>query len=102
MQSWEIKQICHDEGYSEGYDEGYGNGYDNGYGNGYDNGASQKLIEDVENAMESFHVDLQTACEGLKTTVEAYENAKKVMYSDSTNPSHTQSMPAPSSPQSPS
>lgn len=83
MQSWEIKQICHDEGYSEGYSEGhdtgYGEGYGNGYDNGYNNGAYNKLVADVENAMKHFHVDLQTACEGLETTVAQYENAKKML-----------------------
>ncbi|MBP3206208.1 MAG: hypothetical protein J6M66_12405 [Lachnospiraceae bacterium] len=59
MQSWEIRQISHDEGYDEG--------------------RSQKLTEDIENVMQSFHVELQTACESLKITVEEYENAKKLM-----------------------
>ena len=75
MQNWEIKQICHDEGYREGHDEGYGKGFGEGFGKGSD----AKLVEDVENVMERFHVDLQTACESLKTTVEAYEKTKKGM-----------------------
>lgn len=57
MQNWEVKQICHDEG------------------------ASTQLVEDVENAMESFHVDLQTACKGLKTTVEEYQKIKHMISS---------------------
>ena len=61
MQNWEIQQIHRDEGYNEGYGEG----------------ASHKLVEDVENVMKNFHVDLQTACEGLNTTIEEYEMAKR-------------------------
>ena len=63
MQSWEIRQISHDEGYDEGYDEG----------------RSPKLTEDIENVMQSFQVDLQTAYKSLKITVEEYEKAKKLM-----------------------
>ena len=61
MQSWEIKQICHDEGYDEGYDKGYG----------------IKLLEDVNNLMNNLHLNLQEACDGLGTTVAEYEKAKK-------------------------
>lgn len=37
------------------------------------------LLSNVDNAMESFHVDLERACEGLGTTVEAYWAAKELM-----------------------
>ena len=67
MQSWEIRQISHDEGYDEGYDEGH------------EAGRGLKLVEDIENIMQSFHVDLQTACESLKTTVDEFEKAKKII-----------------------
>lgn len=39
---------------------------------------SRILVSNVEHAMESFHVDLETACKGLGTTVEAYWEAKKM------------------------
>lgn len=37
------------------------------------------LLSSVENAMENFHVDLERACEGLGTTVEAYRAAKELV-----------------------
>ena len=37
------------------------------------------MVEDIENIMQSFHVDLQTACESLKTTVDEFEKAKKII-----------------------
>lgn len=37
------------------------------------------LLSNVDNAMESFHVDLERACEGLGTTVEAYKAAQALM-----------------------
>lgn len=37
------------------------------------------MISNVDHAMESFHVDLARACEGLGTTVEAYQAAKKLL-----------------------
>lgn len=37
------------------------------------------LLSSVEHAMENFHVDLERACEGLGTTVEAYQAAKKLL-----------------------
>lgn len=40
---------------------------------------SRILVSNVEHAMESFHVDLETACKGLGTTVEAYWEAKKML-----------------------
>ena len=42
-------------------------------------GKAESRAEDIENVMRSFHVDLQTACESLKITVEEYENAKKLI-----------------------
>lgn len=40
---------------------------------------SRILVSNVEHAMENFHVDLETACKGLGTTVEAYWEAKKML-----------------------
>lgn len=37
------------------------------------------LLSNVDNAMESFQVDLDRACEGLGTTVEAYRAAKELL-----------------------
>lgn len=37
------------------------------------------LLSNVDNAMESFQVDLESACKGLGTTVEAYRAAKELM-----------------------
>lgn len=37
------------------------------------------LISNVDHAMESFHLNLEKACEGLGTTVEAYQAAKKLL-----------------------
>lgn len=37
------------------------------------------LLSNVDNAMENFHVDLESACKGLGTTVEAYWAAKELM-----------------------
>lgn len=40
---------------------------------------ARTLVSNVNHAMESFHVDLERACEGLGTTVEAYQAAKELM-----------------------
>ncbi len=37
------------------------------------------LVSNVDHAMESFHVGLERACEGLGTTVEAYQAAKELL-----------------------
>lgn len=37
------------------------------------------LLSNVEHAMESFHVDLERACEGLGTTVDDYQAAKELL-----------------------
>lgn len=41
--------------------------------------AARTLFSNVEHAMKSFHVDLESACKGLGTTVEAYQAAKELM-----------------------
>lgn len=40
---------------------------------------ARTLLSNVEHAMESFHVDLERACEGLGTTVDAYQAAKELI-----------------------
>lgn len=40
---------------------------------------ARTLLSYVEHAMESFHVDLERACEGLGTTVDAYQAAKELL-----------------------
>lgn len=41
--------------------------------------AARTLLSNVEHAMESFHVDLESACKGLGTTMEAYRAAKELL-----------------------
>lgn len=43
---------------------------------------ARNLISNIEHAMESFHVGVESACEGLGTTVEAYHAAKKLLEID--------------------
>lgn len=40
---------------------------------------ARTLLSSVEHAMESFYLDLERACEGLGTTVEAYQAAKELL-----------------------
>ena len=40
-------------------------------------GEARRLVLDVENAMNFFRVTLEKACEGLGTTLEKYEEAKR-------------------------
>lgn len=40
---------------------------------------ARTLVSNVNHVMESFHVDLERACEGIGTTVEAYQAAKELM-----------------------
>lgn len=48
-----------------------------GEAKGREEGTAQTLIKNIESAMRNFGIDLQKACEGLGTTVEEYEAAKK-------------------------
>lgn len=52
-------------------------GLERGMEKGMEQGHLQTLIKDVESLMKNFHVDLEQACKGLGTTVEAYEKAKE-------------------------
>ena len=49
-----------------------------GYDKGKEEGDSSRLIKSVEAAMRKFNVDLQTACEGIGTSVEEYRKAKEL------------------------
>ncbi len=40
---------------------------------------ARTLVSNVNHVMESFRVDLERACEGIGTTVEAYQAAKELM-----------------------
>lgn len=71
MQSWEIRQITYDQGVQDGRNEGIKEGIKEGI--------SRALVENVENVMKNFHLDLKTVCEGIGTTVEEYEKAKKMV-----------------------
>lgn len=43
---------------------------------GIDMGKAQMLIVNIENAMRNFNLSLEQACEGLGTTIEAYQKAE--------------------------
>lgn len=49
-----------------------------GWMEGIECGETRRLVEDIENAMKYFQVTLETACEGLGTTVGGYEKAKRL------------------------
>ena len=55
----------------------YQTGWQQGHKDGEELGEARNLIKTVESAMKNFGIDLQKACEGLGTTVEEYEAAKK-------------------------
>lgn len=40
---------------------------------------ARTLVSNVNHVMESFHVDLERACKGIGTTVEAYQAAKELL-----------------------
>lgn len=42
-------------------------------------GRAERLVQNVEAAMKNFHLDLQTACEGLGSSLKEYELAKKLL-----------------------
>lgn len=51
--------------------------YEVGIAKGEELGRLKTLIENIEAAMKNFNISLQQSCEGLGSTVEEYENAKK-------------------------
>lgn len=65
MQLWEEKTLIREEGRREGR------------GEGIKLGKAEMLVNSVEAAMKNFKVDLQSACEGIGTTVEEYHRAKE-------------------------
>lgn len=46
---------------------------------GVECGEARRLVADIESVMHFFHVTLEKACEGLGTTVNQYEEAKKLV-----------------------
>lgn len=46
---------------------------------GMECGEARRLVADIESVMRFFHVTLEKACEGLGTTVNKYEEAKKLV-----------------------
>ena len=66
------------EGKAEGLEEGRKQGRKEGKKEGIEKGKKEILIKSVETLMETFHVDLQKACEGIGTTVEEYRKAKNI------------------------
>ena len=42
-------------------------------------GRAERLVQNVEAAMKSFHLDLRTACEGLGSSLKENEQAKKLL-----------------------
>lgn len=43
-------------------------------------GIQESIVLHIEAAMESFHLSLEEACMGLRTTVEEYQRAKKSIH----------------------
>ena len=50
-----------------------------GRAEGIEWGEARRLVADIESAMQFFQVTLEKACEGLGTTVDGYEEAKKLL-----------------------
>lgn len=44
---------------------------------GEEQGRIRTLVKNVESSMKNFHIDLQTACNGLDISIEEYEKAKQ-------------------------
>ncbi|MDE7287185.1 MAG: Rpn family recombination-promoting nuclease/putative transposase, partial [Lachnospiraceae bacterium] len=65
MQLWEEKALIREEGRREGRSEGI------------EVGKAEMLVNSVGAAMKNFGIDLQSACEGIGTTVEEYYRAKE-------------------------
>ncbi|MDE6601808.1 MAG: hypothetical protein K2K90_06540 [Lachnospiraceae bacterium] len=67
-----------ERGIKKGIEKGIERGLEEGLERGQKETA-RTLLSNVEHAMESFQVDLEGACEGLGTTVEAYQAAKELL-----------------------
>lgn len=66
-----------EEGEKIGERRGEEQGIKKGKKIGEKTGEARRLVMDVENAMNFFRVTLEKACEGLGTTMEKYEEAKR-------------------------
>ncbi|MCI6715201.1 MAG: hypothetical protein MR523_09710 [Lachnospiraceae bacterium] len=60
-----------------GREEGLRQGIEKGIEQGIKHEHGRMVVEVVDSAMTNFHVDLETACEGLGITVEEYNKAKQ-------------------------
>ena len=65
-------------GRREGRREGRSEGRKEGLIEGIKCGEARRLVEDIENTMNFFHVTLEKACESLGITVSRYEEAKRI------------------------
>lgn len=63
----------------KGREEGKQEGIEAGRNEGIKCGEARRLVADIESAMQFFQVTLEKACEGLGTTVDGYEEAKKLL-----------------------
>ncbi len=63
----------------KGREEGKQEGIAAGRIEGIKCGEARRLVADIENAMRFFQVTLEKACEGLGTTVNRYEEAKRLL-----------------------
>ena len=63
--------------FAAGREEGWRQGIEKGIGQGIKHEHGRMVVEVVDSAMTNFHVDLETACEGLGITVEEYNKAKQ-------------------------
>lgn len=64
MQLWEEKALEREMGKAEGQAEG----------------DARRLVKSVEEVMKHFGVELRQACEGVGTTAEEYQKAKKCVH----------------------
>ena len=63
--------------FAAGREEGLKQGIEKGIEQGIKHEHGRMVVEVVDSAMTNFHVDLETACEGLGITVEEYNKAKQ-------------------------
>lgn len=54
-------------------------GMEKGMEQGIEQGAARTLLSNIDHAMENFQLNLEEACEGLGTTIEAYRAAKELV-----------------------
>lgn len=78
----EANERAHAEGLQQGLQEGLQQGLQEGLQEGLQQGLQgqhQILVRSIENAMQNFRIDLETACKGLGTTVGEYQAAKEAL-----------------------